>query len=236
MNKTNELFCAISKLPVPKKYIDLRNIEINNSTDLVKVAYTFRNPVYETFRIIYMCDNKIVGYESTTSRMPNVCNVFNYRTNGMNSQNFTRGCIEMINRMFRLGANGYYLMHNHPSGNAKASQPDIQLTKQLANTVNGFLGHVIVDHGTFYWIDIHNGIINVCDNIPITSESKITVDRECKRNPIIDYKINSRNDLARLMYDVKHSENYSMLIFCSCTNKIRLIQELPNCFMKIKHY
>ena len=235
MNKTNELFCAISKLPVPKKYIDLRNIEVNNSTDLVKVAYTFRNPVYETFRIIYMCDNKIVGYESTTSRMPNVCNVFNYKTNGMNSQDFTRGCIEMINRMFRLGANGYYLMHNHPSGNAKASQPDIQLTKQLANTVNGFLGHVIVDHGTFSWIDIQNGKINVCDSIPITSEAKITVDRECKRNPIMDYKINSRNDLARLMYDVKHSENYSILILCSCTNKIRLIQELPNCFMNMNY-
>ena len=29
MNKINELFCAISKLPIPKKYIDLRNIEIN---------------------------------------------------------------------------------------------------------------------------------------------------------------------------------------------------------------
>lgn len=233
MNKTNELFCAISKLPVPKKYIDLRNIEINNSTDLVKVAYTFRNPVYETFRIIYMCDNKIVGYESTTSRMPNLCNVFNYKTNGMDSQNFTRGCIEMVNRMFRLGANGYYLMHNHPSGNAKASQPDIQLTKQLAKSVNGFLGHVIIDHGTFSWIDIQNGKISVCDSIPIVAGTKITVDKECKRNPLMDYKINSRNDLARLMYDVKNSENYSMLILCSCNNTIRLIQEVPNCFMNM---
>lgn len=235
MTKTNELFCAISRLPIPKKYIDLRNIEINNSTDLVKVAYTFRNPVYETFRIIYMCDNKIVGYESTTSRMPNICNVFNYKTNGMDSQNFTRGCVEMVNRMFRLGANGYYLMHNHPSGNAKASQPDIQLTKQLAKSVNGFLGHVIVDHGTFSWIDIKNGKVSIYDSIPITSETKITVDKECKRNPIMDYKINSRNDLARLMYDVKHSENYSMLILCTCNNKIRLIQEVPNCFMNMSY-
>lgn len=233
MNKTNELFYAISRLPVPKKYIDLRNIEINNSTDLVKIAYTFRNPVYETFRIIYMCDNKIVGYESTTSRMPNLCNIFNYKTNGMDSQNFTRGCIEMVNRMFRLGANGYYLMHNHPSGNAKASQPDIQLTKQLAKSVNGFLGHVIVDHGTFSWIDIQNGKISVCDSIPIVAGTQITVDKECKRNPLMDYKINSRNDLARLMYDVKNSENYSMLILCSCNNKIRLIQEVPNCFMNM---
>lgn len=234
-NKTNELFCAISKLPVPKKYIDLRNIEINNSTDLVKVAYTFRNPVYETFRIIYMCDNKIVGYESTTSRTPNLCNIFNYKVNGIEKQNFTRGCIEMVNRMFKLGANGYYLMHNHPSGNAKASQTDIQLTKQLANSVKGFLGHVIVDHGTFSWIDIKNGNISLCDNLPIVSERKITVNEQCTKNPIMDYKINSRNDLARLMYDVKHSENYSLIVLCSCTNKIRLIQEVPNCFMNMNY-
>ena len=234
-NKTNELFCAISKLPVQKKYIDLRNIEINNSTDLVKVAYTFRNPIYETFRIIYMCDNEIVGYESTTSRMPNLCNVFNYKTTNMNGQDFTRGCVEMVNRMFRLGANGYYLMHNHPSGNAKASQPDIQLTKQLAKSVNGFLGHVIVDHSTFSWIDIKNGNVTVCDNLPIVSERKTTINEQCTKNPIMDYKINSRNDLARLMYDVKHSENYSLIILCSCTNKIRLIQEVPNCFMNMSY-
>ena len=234
-NKTNELFCAISKLPVQKKYIDLRNIEINNSTDLVKVAYTFRNPIYETFRIIYMCDNEIVGYESTTSRMPNLCNVFNYKTTNMNGQDFTRGCVEMVNRMFRLGANGYYLMHNHPSGNAKASQPDIQLTKQLAKSVNGFLGHVIVDHSTFSWIDIKNGNVTVCDNLPIVSERKTTINEQCTKNPIMDYKINSRNDLARLMYDVKHSENYSLIILCSCTNKISLIQEVPNCFMNMSY-
>jgi hypothetical protein len=35
------------------------------------------------------------------------------------------------------------------------------------------------------------------------------------------------------MYDVKHAENYSLLILCNTQNKIRLIQDIPNCFMNM---
>ena len=59
-----------------KKYIDLRDIKINSREDLVKVCQTFRNPKYETFRIIYMRDNNIVNYETITSRLPNSCDIF----------------------------------------------------------------------------------------------------------------------------------------------------------------
>ena len=41
-----------------KKYVDLRNMKIESREDLVKLCQTFRNPKYETFRIIYMNKNK----------------------------------------------------------------------------------------------------------------------------------------------------------------------------------
>lgn len=231
--QANNLFNAVAKLPLPKDYIDLRNIQINNTSDLVKVAYTFRNPIFETFRIIYMCDNKIVGYESITSRLPHLCNIFNFKTYNTTRENFTRGCAEMINRMFRLGANGYYLMHNHPSGDAKVSQNDIQITKRLAEAVGGFRGHIIVDHGTYSWIDIVGKETRVNNNLYVTPELSFKVDTECDHNPLIDFSVNCRNDLARLMYDVKHSENYSILTLCSTKNKVRLLQEVPNCYMNM---
>lgn len=231
--KASTLFNAISNLPVFKEYIDLRNLEINNTTDLVKIAYTFRNPVYETFRIIYMCDNKIVGYESVTSRMPNVCNIFNFQTYKMNPSDLNKGCLLMVNRMFRLGANGYYLMHNHPSGDAKASRPDIEITRKISEGVKGFLGHVIIDHGTYSWIENEHGRMKVSDSLPINNTTQLKSSSECKGNPLLDQKITCRNDLARLMYDVKHAENYSLLILCNTQNKIRLIQDIPNCFMNM---
>ena len=231
--KANTLFNAIANIPAFKEYIDLRDLEINNTTDLVKIAYTFRNPIYETFRIIYMCDNKIVGYESVTSRMPNLCNIFNFQTYKMNSNDLNKGCLLMVNRMFRLGANGYYLMHNHPSGDAKASRNDIEVTRKIAEGVKGFLGHVIIDHGTYSWIELENGRMKAYDSIPINATTQLKSSTECKGNPLLDQKISCRNDLARLMYDVKHSDNYSLLILCSTQNKIRMIQDIPNCFMNM---
>lgn len=62
-----------------KKYIDLRDIKINSREDLVNVCQMFRNPKYETFRIIYMRDNNIVNYETITSRLPNSCDIFKFK-------------------------------------------------------------------------------------------------------------------------------------------------------------
>jgi hypothetical protein len=180
-----------------------------------------------------MCDNKIVEYESVTSRMPNVCNIFNFQTYKMNPSDLNKGCLLMVNRMFRLGANGYYLMHNHPSGDAKASRPDIEITRKISEGVKGFLGHVIIDHGTYSWIENEHGRMKVSDSLPINNTTQLKSSSECKGNPLLDQKITCRNDLARLMYDVKHAENYSLLILCNTQNKIRLIQDIPNCFMNM---
>ena len=135
-----------------KKYIDLRDIKINSREDLVKVCQTFRNPKYETFRIIYMRDNNIVNYETITSRLPNSCDIFKVKAKTPFQKNI-KGYQDISRRMYRLGANGYYLQHNHPSGNAKASINDMWVTQEIDENIKGFKGHIIVDHGTYSWIE-----------------------------------------------------------------------------------
>lgn len=44
-----------------KKYVDLRNIKIKSHYDLLKTCQLFRNPKFETFRIIYMQNNTIIN-------------------------------------------------------------------------------------------------------------------------------------------------------------------------------
>lgn len=56
-----------------------------------------------------------------------------------------------------------------------------------------------------------------------------------KDSPLLHKTISSRNELARLMYDVKHSNNYSCLVLTSATNNIRLFQELPNTFINMSY-
>ena len=71
--------------------------------------------------------------------------------------------------MYRLGANGYYLQHNHPSGNAKASIEDIRITNKICKNIKGFRGHIIIDHGTYAWIekDMREDKLIVKNNVKI---------------------------------------------------------------------
>lgn len=219
-----------------KKYIDLRDIKINSREDLVKVCQTFRNPKYETFRIIYMRDNNIVNYETITSRLPNSCDIFKFKAKTPFQKNI-KGYQDISRRMYRLGANGYYLQHNHPSGNAKASINDMWVTQEIDENIKGFKGHIIVDHGTYSWIekDIEKNILKAINNINIESIHNLDSQELIKDDPLMHKKINSRNDLARIMYDIKHSNHYSCLVLTSAINNIRLFQEVPNTFINMSY-
>jgi DNA repair protein RadC len=52
---------------------------------------------------------------------------------------------EIIARALQLGAAGLILVHNHPSGDAKPSQPDLRITRRLQEAAKTF-GLVVHDH------------------------------------------------------------------------------------------
>lgn len=240
-SKNNEILTLYNAIiegsnEVMKKYIDLRNIKIKSREDLVEICQIFRNPKYETFRIIYMRDDNIVNYETITSRLPNSCKIFKSEEKNQIQKN-TRGFEEITRRMYRLGANGYYLQHNHPSGNAKASVEDIFVTNTFKNNIQGFKGHIIIDHGTYAWIgtDIEKNKLKIDNDIKIESLSQLGSQAVIKDSPFLHRKINSRNDLAKIMYDIKHSNHYSCLVLTSATCDIRLLQEVPNTFINMSY-
>ena len=236
MAEIKTIYNAINESNTMKKYVDLRNIKIESRDDLLKTCQVFRNPKFETFRIIYMRDNTIINYESITSKLPNSCDVFRVKAKNTYLKNI-KGFEDINRRMYRLGANGYYLQHNHPSGNAKASIEDMILTDRLSKNVKGFKGHIIVDHGTYAWIekDRRTGRLNAENNILIDYLPTLNSQELIKDSPLLHKTINSRNELARLMYDIKHSNNYSCLVLTSATNNIRLFQEVPNTFINMSY-
>ena len=111
------------------------------------------------------------------------------------------------------------------------------LTDRLSKNVKGFKGHIIVDHGTYAWIekDRRTGRLNAENNILIDYLPTLNSQELIKDSPLLHKTINSRNELARLMYDVKHSNNYSCLVLTSATNNIRLFQEVPNTFINMSY-
>ncbi len=236
MAEIKTIYNAINEDNFMKKYVDLRNIKIESREDLLKTCQIFRNPKFETFRIIYMRDNTIINYESITSKLPNFCDVFRVKSKNTYLKSI-KGFEDINRRMYRLGANGYYLQHNHPSGSAKASIEDMILTERLSKNVKGFKGHIIVDHGTYAWIekDRRTGKLIAENNILINYLPTLNTQELIKESPLLYKKINSRNELARLMYDVKHSNNYSCLVLTSATNNVRLFQEIPNTFINMSY-
>lgn len=231
-----EIYNAIPEENKMKKYIDLRNITINNQEDLANVCQIFRNPKYETFRIIYMKNNRIVNYESITSRLPNQCKVWRKNATTAHLRNI-KEIEDVSRRMYRLGANGYYIMHNHPSGDAKASLEDLNVTRFFEKKITGFMGHVIIDHGTYAWIDrdFLTGKLMVHNRKRIEGLPDINTDQMIRESPLINNIVSSRNELARIMYDIKHSNHYSVLILTNVKNSIRLIQEVPNTFINMSY-
>lgn len=199
-------------------YVNLNHRQINTKDELVELSTIFRNPLYETFRIIYMNKNKIVGHESITTKTPNYVRIFPKSKNGRN--NSSKCFYKIKNRMERLNSDGYYMIHNHPSGNAKSSIEDLNMTERFYKEVSGFKGHLIINLEAYAWIDIgKNGIAISNDYIPIKNQKKDKYYKMMNKKSIYDVEIKSRDDLVYLMHHVKNSKDYSIVILTDCVRK-----------------
>lgn len=135
---------------IRKGYVDLRGIKLSKNRNIAReeiasIAQIFRDPHFETFRIVYVKNGEIVGTEATTSYI-----------NGASAWGKSRDEYENLTnvkiRKFKLGADGFYLIHNHPSGDPTASNADYEVSKMLKK-ISGYLGHVVVDHNRYSFID-----------------------------------------------------------------------------------
>lgn len=125
MNSTPQIFYKKLEQNFEKRgYINLEQKEVNSKQDLVEISNIFNSKRYELFRIVYLKDNKINGYETITSHLPNAVMVIK-NTNKEGKRFFYK----VQSRMQRLNANSYYLIHNHHSGVSYASNDDMRLTQ-----------------------------------------------------------------------------------------------------------
>ena len=204
------IYNKLENIKLNQGYIDLSNSSIQNKNDLVDVCNIFRDPRYETFRIFYMRDNKIVGQEAMTSKIPDGVFIFNEKTGDP-----IRSYEKMTNRMKRLNADGYYLAHNHPSGIAKASKEDMEVTKNFAANVEGFLGHIIIGSTNRYSIieEDSEGRIHVPKEQILDNSVLNTVEEKLIDNSFYNMKISSRDELIALFMKMQKVKQVICLKF-----------------------
>jgi len=122
---------------------------VTSAADLATLAAVLRDPKAETMRYFLVKGDQIVYHTAVSSRLAGSSSAF-----VGDQQQFLNG---IKAAMDRLGADGYYLMHNHPSRLVKASDADLNLTAWIANRLPGFKEHIILDHTEFGLIQMAGG-------------------------------------------------------------------------------
>lgn len=212
--------------------IDLRGKKAASAKRIATLAQVFRNPSYETFRIFYLKDNTIVAHEAVTTRLPGSCALF--------SKDNKRSIYEMKRRMQRLGADGYYLLHNHPSGHSKLSKEDIGATQFFASNVSGFKGHVVINSNEYSYYHPAHRIVgkdgHVKDVAEVLKTEKVDFSKgepDSLHVPAVDHvllgqAINSDSSLALMAKELQMSKDMVALIYTDSPGYVRAVQEVPN--------
>jgi hypothetical protein len=139
--KGSLLGLAISSDWIRGKGSELIGKRVTSAADLATLGAVLRDPRTETFRYFLMKGDTVVYHTAVSSRLESSSAAFVGRP-----ETFLLG---LSDTMERLSADGYYLMHNHPSRRVKASDEDWMVTDFIAEKLPGFRGHVILDHTEF---------------------------------------------------------------------------------------
>lgn len=127
--------------------IDLTGHTIDSPTTLAELFSVYRHPRIEHVHLVYVDDTgKVLAHNAMSSGLIN-------QSVALERPDASVTWRRVANRMKRLGASGYYLVHNHPGGSTNPSVSDRNLTEKYRENVPNFLGHVILDHDKYGFID-----------------------------------------------------------------------------------
>lgn len=131
--------------------------------------------------------------------------------------------MEMHNRMNRLGADGYYLLHNHPSGEPRPSQVDLSTTKFYKDNIKVFKGHIIINSNKYASIDVNLG--NSINDLNLGEDKLLNPSID---HPLLGEKITNPQKLAQVSKELQLDKNQSAVFYMDSQLKVRAIQEIPS--------
>jgi len=127
--------------------VNLVGQQLKDEADIVNLARIIGNKKFETSRILYVKDDKVVGQDAVTIDIVDACYIHSAPTDEI-------AFAQIKQKMDRLGADGYYIVHNHPSGNSAASKDDLDGCSKYAKSLPGFLGGIVIGDNNFSFIEV----------------------------------------------------------------------------------
>ncbi|MCV2218893.1 PLxRFG domain-containing protein [Thauera sp. Sel9] len=198
----------------------LTGLRIDGPADLASLAQVYRDPRFETFRTFFVKDGRIVGETGVTSRMPAAValppvDVFDD---------------SLRENMARFGADGFYILHNHPSGHAAPSGADISITTRLAEThPEAFRGHVVIDHNEYSVIDARGRAetIKAPELAGIDFKSRPELEHE-----LLGVKLSRPKDVAMMGKILQVQNGHATIITTDRRLRVQLLVDLPAALLK----
>ncbi|MBU2648754.1 hypothetical protein KKI24_28865 [bacterium] len=129
---------AISSELLKNKTASILGQKVKSNKELAGITQIFRDPRYETLRYIFLKGKEIVGHTSVSCRLPGVAKAFPVDRSEQDEW--------FHNQLSKHGADGFYLLHNHPSGRSNPSFQDITLSLRFEQKYpRQYKGHVVID-------------------------------------------------------------------------------------------
>lgn len=234
--------------------VDLRGQKISSVEDLVDLSQVFRNPKFETFRLIYVdsATGRILAHEGVTSRLSGMTSSIigprkkmasisrSYQEGKISDAEITNqyaGAIaeniyDIKDRIVRIKKSNniddvkVYLLHNHPSGDPKPSIEDQKVTRSLSDAIPEVEGHIVIDHKKYAFIK-PSGVSDIR-----RMEGSYTPDPLASPSiphDLLGRKITSGTDIAVLGREIMGADTNDVVILLYRNTKglVRGIQEIP---------
>lgn len=188
---------------------------VGSADELAQLAQVYRDPRYETFRVFFTRKNLILHATGVSARLPGQAPMV---PAGMTSEEYVQ---LFKDQMQTAGADGYYILHNHPSGDPTPSRQDQEVTEYLAAQVPGLRAHVVINSNRFAVMR---------PGAPVEVKSK-DFGPDLLRipslpSPVLNAAIGSPDDLATLGKSLQ-KPGWLTLIGTDSGNRVRLTADIP---------
>lgn len=209
-------------------YINANYIQINNKGKMAELSQIFRDSKYETFRILYMKRNTIIGDEIVNSKITYLIRVFKHDIRGIREDE--RGINILKEHMKKLKANGYYIVRYNRNKAIKILNNDVRLTRVFYRKIKGFRGHFILGEKEYAFIGIENGNIKLIKNQKIKQLSRIN-QKKIEEKGLKKFQIKRHRDIVGIINNIDNSKLYSIMIITDKNYIPKMIFDISNKYL-----
>lgn len=214
---------------ISKGAVSLLGKTVRSSRELAVKAQALRHPGYETLHIIYTRQGQVVHHEALSCRLPGMVK-FDYNDG-------QHPVLHIDETLTTFGADGWYFLHNHPSGRPNPSPEDVRLTTfygdiktstgSTNNPVNrGFKGHVVINSTQFAVIDRAGRV--TMEDLPTKILAKPDYFTPSKPHPALKTKITDLGDIAGMAKALQLDPDVSVVFVTDTQLVTRAVVEVQN--------